>query len=178
MENKIIDEIIKIVGKENALTSLEERKCYSYDARTDGAIPDLVVFPSSANEVSQILILANKLHFPVIPRGQGSGLTGGSVPVKGGVVLTFTRMNKILEIDTKNLVAIVEPGVITFVFQEEVAKHGLFYPPDPASYKYSSIGGNVAECSGGPNSMKYGVTRDYVLGLEVVKPQVKLSPQA
>ena len=169
MENKIIDEIIKIVGKENALTSLEERKCYSYDARTDGAVPDLVVFPSSANEVSQILILANKLHFPVIPRGQGSGLTGGSVPVKGGVVLTFTRMNKILEIDTKNLVAIVEPGVITFVFQEEVAKHGLFYPPDPASYKYSSIGGNVAECSGGPNSMKYGVTRDYVLGLEVVK---------
>jgi glycolate oxidase len=169
VENKIIDEIIKIVGKENALTSLEERKCYSYDARTDGAIPDLVVFPSSANEVSQILILANKLHFPVIPRGQGSGLTGGSVPVKGGVVLTFTRMNKILEIDTKNLVAIVEPGVITFVFQEEVAKHGLFYPPDPASYKYSSIGGNVAECSGGPNSMKYGVTRDYVLGLEVVK---------
>ena len=169
MENKTIDEIIKIVGKENALTSLEERKCYSYDARTDGAIPDLVVFPSSANEVSQILILANKLHFPVIPRGQGSGLTGGSVPVKGGVVLTFTRMNKILEIDTKNLVAIVEPGVITFVFQEEVAKHGLFYPPDPASYKYSSIGGNVAECSGGPNSMKYGVTRDYVLGLEVVK---------
>jgi len=170
VENKIIDEIIKIVGKENALTSLEERKCYSYDARIDGAIPDLVVFPSSANEVSQILILANKLHFPVIPRGQGSGLTGGSVPVKGGVVLTFTRMNKILEIDTKNLVAIVEPGVITFVFQEEVAKHGLFYPPDPASYKYSSIGGNVAECSGGPNSMKYGVTRDYVLGLEVVKP--------
>jgi glycolate oxidase len=169
VENKIIDEIIKIVGKENALTSLEERKCYSYDARTDGAIPDLVVFPSSANEVSQILILANKLHFPVIPRGQGSGLTGGSVPVKGGVVLTFTRMNKILEIDTKNLIAIVEPGVITFVFQEEVAKHGLFYPPDPASYKYSSIGGNVAECSGGPNSMKYGVTRDYVLGLEVVK---------
>ena len=170
MDNKIIDEIIKIVGKENALTSLEERKCYSYDARTDGAIPDLVIFPSSANEVSQILILANKFHFPVIPRGQGSGLTGGSVPVNGGVVLTFTRMNKILEIDTKNLVAIVEPGVITFVFQEEVAKHGLFYPPDPASYKYSSIGGNVAECSGGPNSMKYGVTRDYVLGLEVVKP--------
>lgn len=170
MDNKIIDEIVKIVGNENILTSLEERKCYSYDARTDGAVPDLVVFPSSANEVSQILILANKFHFSVIPRGQGSGLTGGSVPVKGGVVLVFTRMNKILEIDTNNLVAVVEPGVITFVFQEEVAKYGLFYPPDPASYKYSSIGGNVAECAGGPNSMKYGVTRDYVLGLEVVKP--------
>ncbi|MBP1734020.1 MAG: FAD-binding protein [Deltaproteobacteria bacterium] len=169
MDIKIIDEIIKIVGKENALTSPEERKCYSYDARTDGATPDLVVFPSSADEVSQILLLANKYRFPVIPRGQGSGLTGGSVPINGGVVITFTRMNKILEVDTKNLVAVVEPGVITFVFQEEVAKYGLFYPPDPASYKYSSIGGNVAECSGGPNSMKYGVTRDYVLGLEVVK---------
>ena len=169
MDIKIINEIIKIVGKENALTSPEERKCYSYDARTDGATPDLVVFPSSADEVSQILLLANKYRFPVIPRGQGSGLTGGSVPINGGVVITFTRMNKILEVDTKNLVAVVEPGVITFVFQEEVAKYGLFYPPDPASYKYSSIGGNVAECSGGPNSMKYGVTRDYVLGLEVVK---------
>lgn len=169
MDNKIIDEIIQIVGKENTLTSSEERKCYSYDARTDGVIPDLVVFPSSPQEVSRILILANKYRFPVIPRGQGSGLTGGSIPINGGVVMTFTRMNKIIEIDTKNLVAVVEPGVITFVFQEEVAKYGLFYPPDPASYKYSSIGGNVAECSGGPNSMKYGVTRDYVLGLEVVK---------
>jgi glycolate oxidase len=169
VNSTIIDEIIQIVGKENALTSPEERKCYSYDARTDGVIPDLVVFPSSPQEVSRILILANKYHFPVIPRGQGSGLTGGSIPVNGGVVMTFTRMNKIIEIDTKNLVAVVEPGVITFVFQEEVSKFGLFYPPDPASYKYSSIGGNVAECSGGPNSMKYGVTRDYVLGLEVVK---------
>jgi glycolate oxidase len=169
VDNTIIDEITKIVGKENTLTSPEERKCYSYDARTDGATPDLVVFPASAQDVSQILILANKYRFPVIPRGQGSGLTGGSIPLNGGVVITFTKMNRILEIDTKNLVAIVEPGVITFVFQEEVAKYGLFYPPDPASYKYSSIGGNVAECSGGPNSMKYGVTRDYVLGLEVVK---------
>jgi len=169
VDNKIIEEIIKVVGKENALTSPEERKCYSFDARTDGAIPDLVVFPTSAQDVSNLLTLANKYRFPVIPRGQGSGLTGGSIPINGGVVLTFTKMNKILEIDTKNLVAVVEPGVITFVFQEEVAKYGLFYPPDPASYKYSSIGGNVAECSGGPNSMKYGVTRDYVLGLEVVK---------
>jgi len=169
VDNTIIDEIIKIVGKENALISPEERKCYSYDARTDGATPDLVVFPTSAQDVSQILILANKYRFPVIPRGQGSGLTGGSIPLNGGVVITFTKMNRILEIDTKNLIAVVEPGVITFVFQEEVAKYGLFYPPDPASYKYSSIGGNVAECSGGPNSMKYGVTRDYVLGLEVVK---------
>jgi len=170
MDNKIIEEIIKIVGKENVLTSVEDRKCYSYDARTDGATPELVVLPSCASDVSRILILANKHLFPIIPRGQGSGLTGGAVPLNGGVILSFTRMNKILEIDTKNLVATVEPGVITFLFQEEAAKYGLFYPPDPASYKYSSIGGNVAECAGGPNSLKYGVTRDYIIGLEVVKP--------
>ncbi len=170
MDLKIINEIANIVGEKNCLTSIEERRCYAYDARTDGAIPDLVVFPSSAREVSEILILANRYLFPVIPRGQGSGLTGGSIPLKGGVVLSFTRMNKILEIDQENLIAIVEPGVITFELQQEVAKYGLFYPPDPASYKYSSIGGNVGECAGGPNSLKYGVTRDYVLGLEVVKP--------
>ncbi|MEI6153411.1 MAG: FAD-linked oxidase C-terminal domain-containing protein [Deltaproteobacteria bacterium] len=170
MDSKIIDEIIQIVGKENALTAPEDRKCYSYDARTDGVVPDMVVFPSSAQEVSQILVLANDHLFPVIPRGQGTGLTGGSIPLNGGVVLVFTKMNRIVEIDTKNLIAVVEPGVITYMFQEEVAKYGLCYPPDPASYKYSSIGGNVAECAGGPNSLKYGVTRDYVIGLEVVVP--------
>lgn len=170
MDEKIIREITGIVGKENVNTALEERKCYSFDARVDGAVPDVIVFPSSAEEVSKILKLANQHHFIVIPRGSGSGLTGGSVPVKGGVVLSFTRMNRILEIDIENLIAVVEPGVITFLLQEEVAKHGLFYPPDPASFKYSSIGGNVAECAGGPNSLKYGVTRDYILGLEVVLP--------
>lgn len=170
MEDKVIEEIVKAVGKENVLTSLEERKCYSYDARNEGVIPDLVVFPSSAEEVSKILKLANEHRFPVIPRGQGSGLTGGSIPMYGGVILVFTRMNRILEIDAENLVATVEPGVITFDLQQEAAKYGLFYPPDPASFKYSSVGGNVAECAGGPNSLKYGVTRDYVIGLEVVKP--------
>jgi glycolate oxidase len=170
MDTRIIDEIINIVGKENVRTSREDRSCYSFDARTDGAIPDLVVLPSSAEEVSRILKLANQHHFPVIPRGSGTGLTGGSIPISGGVVLSFTRMGRILEIDPKNLVAVVEPGVVTFVLQEEVAKYGLMYPPDPASYKYSSIGGNIAECAGGPNSLKYGVTRDYVLGLEVVLP--------
>ena len=170
MDPAIIKEIEAITGPENVASSLEERRCYSYDGRIDGATPDLIVFPSSARETSAILNLANAHHFPVIPRGQGTGLTGGSVPVNGGVVLSFTRMNRILDIDAANMVAVVEPGVITFLFQEEVAKKGLFYPPDPASYKYSSIGGNVAECAGGPNSLKYGVTRDYVLGMEVVLP--------
>lgn len=170
MDSRIVDEIRKVVGKENVIDSLEERRCYSYDARTDGTVPELIVFPSSAQDVSGILKLANKHLFPVIPRGAGTGLTGGSTPVVEGVVLVFTRMNRILEIDAENLIAVVEPGVVTFTLQQEAAKQGLFYPPDPASYKYSSIGGNVAECAGGPNSLKYGVTRDYVIGLEVVMP--------
>ena len=170
MDAATIGEMKSICGAENVRASLEERRCYAYDGRTEGAVPDLIVFPSSAREVSAILKLANSRLFPVIPRGQGSGLTGGSVPVGGGVVLSFMRMDRILEIDTANLVTVVEPGVITFDLQQEVAKKGLFYPPDPSSYKYSSLGGNVAECAGGPNSLKYGVTRDYVLGLEVVLP--------
>jgi glycolate oxidase len=174
MDKKIISAIEAIVGRENVKASGEERRCYSYDGRTEGVPPDLIVFPSSAGHVSAILRLANRHLFPVIPRGQGTGLTGGSVPVRGGVVLSFTRMNRILEIDAENLIAVVEPGVITFLLQEEAAKKGLFYPPDPASYKYSSIGGNVAECAGGPNSLKYGVTRDYVLGLEVVLPTAEI----
>ena len=170
MDAKIVETIEAIVGKENVYSSLEERKSYSYDARLEGGIPDLVVFPASAEQVSRILMLANEHRFPVIPRGSGTGLTGGSIPVGGGVVLVFTRMNRILEIDSENLIAVVEPGVVTFLLQEEVAKKGLFYPPDPASHKYSTLGGNVAECAGGPNSLKYGVTRDYVIGLEVVLP--------
>jgi glycolate oxidase len=170
IDRAVTDKIAAIVGKEHVRESEEERKCYSYDARIDGTLPDLIVLPRSAGEVSAILKLANQHGFSVIPRGQGSGLTGGSVPVDGGVVLSLMRMDRILEIDPENLIAVVEPGVVTFVFQQEAAKQGLFYPPDPASYKYSTIGGNVAECSGGPNSLKYGVTRDYVLGVEVVLP--------
>ncbi len=170
MEKHVIEKIEKIVGKENVLKSYEERKCYSFDARAQGAIPDLVVFPLSSFHVSEVLRIANEYKFPVVPRGQGSGVTGGAVPTSGGVVMVFTKMNRIKEIDKENLIAIVEPGVITYDLQEEVKKYGLFYPPDPASHRYSTIGGNVAECAGGPNSLKYGVTRDYVLGLEVVLP--------
>src|SRR5208283_954919 len=133
MDAKIVQAIEAIVGKENVKASQEERRCYSYDGRTEGTIPELIVFPSSAEDVSAILKLANKHLFPVVPRGQGTGLTGGSVPARGGVVLSLTRMNRILEIDAQNLIAVVEPGVITFVLQQDVAKQGLFYPPDPAS---------------------------------------------
>lgn len=170
MKKELAEKIEKIVGKENVLKSLEERKCYSFDARAHGAVPDLVIFPQSTLQVSEVLKLANEHKFPIIPRGQGSGVTGGAVSTCGGVVMVFTKMNKIKEIDKENLIAVVEPGVITYELQEEVKKYGLFYPPDPASHRYSTIGGNVAECAGGPNSLKYGVTRDYVLGLEVVLP--------
>jgi glycolate oxidase len=130
----------------------------------------LIVFPRTPQQISEILKLANQSHFPVIPRGAGTGFTGGTLPVEGGVVLVLTKMNKILRIDPENLLAIVEPGVVTYDLQQEVEKISLFYPPDPASLKTSTLGGNVAECAGGPRAVKYGVTKDYVLGLEVVLP--------
>ena len=131
-------------------------------------MPDAVAFPVSAEEVRRTVLLANEHRFPVIPRGAGSGFSGGSVPVQGGLVLSLERMDRILSIDTENLVAVVEPGVVTETLKEEARKRGLFYPPDPASLKFCTIGGNIAECSGGMCAVKYGVTRDYVMGLEAV----------
>jgi len=170
LSQNIAKELNNIAGKENITTSREDLICYSYDATNQKFLPDAVVFPKSAEEISLILKLANREAFPVIPRGAGSGFSGGSLPVEGGVVVSMERMNKILKIDTDNLVAIVEPGVVTGDFQEEAEKMGLFYPPDPSSLKFCTIGGNIAECAGGPRAVKYGVTKDYVLGLEVVLP--------
>jgi glycolate oxidase len=158
----------RIVGEANCSFSKEELLCYSYDATNTLHQPD--VFPSGPEEVSLVLKMANSEGFPVVPRGAGTGFSGGSLPVGGGVVLSFERMRNILEIDTENMVAIVEPGVVTWDLQQAVEKLGLFYPPDPSSLKFSTIGGNIAECAGGPRAVKYGVTRDYVLGLEAVLP--------
>lgn len=166
----IKEQICQIVGRENVYDDRETRICYSYDATNIKFLPDLIVFPQTARQISEILKLANSAHFPVIPRGAGTGFTGGTLPVEGGVVLVLTKMNKILKIDPDNLLAIVEPGVVTYDLQKEVEKIGLFYPPDPASLKSSTIGGNVAEGAGGPRAVKYGTTKDYVLGLEVVLP--------
>ncbi len=171
LSSSLINEIQKILGKENVFTTLEERLCYGYDSTPEAFLPDLVIRPTCTEQIQKILKLANLHLFPVIPRGAGTGLSGGSLPVKGGVILDLNRMDRILEIDEENLVATVEPGVITAHLQEEVEKRGLFYPPDPASLKTSTIGGNVAECAGGPRAFKYGVTRDYVLGLEIVTPK-------
>lgn len=158
----------KITGSKNVTREKEELVCYSYDATGDIHLPDAVIFPGTENEISQILQLADQHRIIVVPRGAGSGMTGGAVPVKGGLVISFSRMKKILEIDEKNLLVRVQPGVVVGEIHREVEKKGLFYPPDPASSSVCSIGGNVGECAGGPRAVKYGVTRDYVLGLRAV----------
>jgi len=166
----VLKELKSIVGPANFSTSPEELVVYSYDATQRDSLPWVVVRPCSSREISEILRLANRERFPVVPRGAGTGMSGGAVPVQGGVVLSLERMNHILEIDEQDFIAVVEPGVITGDLQREVESRGLFYPPDPASRKFCTLGGNVAECAGGLRAVKYGVTKDYVLGLEVVLP--------
>jgi glycolate oxidase len=174
LKPSVVKELKEIVGPDNLYTSSEELVVYSYDATQREALPWAVARPASAEDVSKILVLANREQFPVVPRGAGTGMSGGSVPVRGGLVLSFERMNHILEIDEDDLIAVVEPGVVTGDLQREVEARGLFYPPDPASHLFCTIGGNVAECAGGLRAVKYGVTKDYVLGLEVVLPTGEL----
>jgi len=153
-------------------TAPEDLLAYSFDG-TAGLRqrPRAVGFPESAEEVAAILREADRTGTPVVTRGSGTGLSGGSVPVEDSIVLCTTRMNRILELDRQNLTLLAEPGVLTQAIHGEASAHGLFYPPDPSSQKISTIGGNVANNSGGLRGLKYGVTRDYVMGLEVVSPQ-------
>lgn len=166
----IIKELKTIVGREHVAVERQDLVCYGYDATQMEYLPDVVVFPADSVEISRIMALANRERIPVFPRGAGSGFSGGSLPKGGGIVLVTTRMNRILRIDTENMIAVVEPGVVTGDLQSAVENVGLFYPPDPASLHFSTLGGNVAECAGGPRAVKYGVTKDFVLGLEVVLP--------
>ena len=170
LSDSTFSKLQNIVGKTNCTRNREDLACYAYDATARTYMPDAVLFPQNAQEISAVVNLANKDGFFVIPRGAGSGMTGGSLAVKGGVVLVMARMNRIVKIDKDNLIAHVEPGVVTGRFHKAVEKEGLFYPPDPSSSEFSTLGGNVAECAGGPSAVKYGVTRDYVLGLEAVLP--------
>jgi glycolate oxidase len=170
LNDRILEALTAIVGAEHVSNSAVDRITHSYDATQQQFLPDAVVHAGSTDEVSRIVRLAHAENIPILPRGAGSGFTGGSLPVRGGIVLVLTRMNRILEIDSDNLIAVVEPGVVTGRLQKEVEKLGLFYPPDPASKDFSTLGGNIAECAGGPRCVKYGVTRDYVLGLTVVTP--------
>jgi len=167
----IVDELKTIVGENYVFVDDETRYDYSHDETEDlSFIPDIVVKPANAEEISAILKLCNKHKIPVTPRGAGTGLSGGALPVHKGVVVSMERFNKILAIDERNFQATIEAGVITQVFQEAVIAKGLYYPPDPSSRGSSFIGGNLAESSGGPKAVKYGVTKDYVLNLEVVLP--------
>ncbi|MFN3561820.1 MAG: FAD-binding oxidoreductase [Chloroherpetonaceae bacterium] len=164
-----------IVGSENYLDSEADKTLYSYDGTPMlRQKPDAILIPRSTDIISKILRLANEEGFAVVPRGSGSGLSGGSVPVPNSVVLLFPPMNKILSIDEVNLTAKVEAGVITARLQSEVERRGLFYPPDPGSASISTIGGNVAENAGGLRGLKYGVTKNYVLALDVILPNGEL----
>lgn len=169
-ETKALSELIKILGKEKVLSAIEDRVCYSFDSTKQKALPDIVIRPANTSDISATLNIANRYEVPIYARGAGTGLSGGAVPIRGGIVFDLKGMNRIIEICPEDFVATVEPGVVTKHFQEEVAKYGLFYPPDPSSAAFSTIGGNVAECAGGITGLKYGVTRDYILGLEIVLP--------
>ncbi|MER2261429.1 MAG: FAD-linked oxidase C-terminal domain-containing protein [Psychrobacillus sp.] len=175
MENQVLEKLIAVVGKQNARSSIAQKLAYSYDATANfQALPDLVLSPSNTTEIQQIVHICSENRIPIVSRGSGTNLAAGTVPTSGGVVLLFNRMNQILEVDEKNLTITVQPGVITKDINELVEPMGLFYPPDPSSMKISTIGGNVSENSGGLRGLKYGVTRDYVMGLKVVLANGKL----
>lgn len=171
MKPEVISQLKDIVGRSWVFTEKEDLFCYTYDGCFSfhkPVLPGVVVMPGNGEEVSHIVGIADNWNIPLIPRGAGSNLTGGTVPLNECIILQMNRMNQIIKIDKRNMIAVVEPGVVTGTFQSELAKEGLFYPPDPASLAFSTMGGNVAECAGGPRGVKYGVTRDYVLALEVV----------
>lgn len=168
---KIIEKLKKIVSSENVLTDLEERYVYALDATNKTNIenlPDVVVFVQTTEQVQQIVKLAYENNIPVIPRAAGTNLVGACIVKQGGIVLNFSKMNKILEINQENLTARVQPGVVVGNLQAEVEKLGLFYPPDPSNLKVSTIGGSIGLSSGGPRTFKYGTTKDYVIDLKVV----------
>ena len=165
-----LDSLRQSVGDDHVKVDDDSRVVYGTDALKRGHPADAVVFPADTQQVAAVARLCNEHRVPLVPRGAGTGYTGGSVPSQGGVVLSLARMNRILEIDEANLVAVVEPNVITGDLQDAVEQRGLFYPPDPASLRQSAVGGNVAECAGGPRAFKYGTTKRYVLGLEAVLP--------
>lgn len=171
VNSKIVEQLKTIVGEAYVLADEESRANYGRDETEDLLyLPEVIVKPRIPAEVAEIMKLANSKMIPVTPRGAGTGLSGGALPVHGGISLSMERFNEILLIDERNLQAVVEPGVINEVFQNAVKEKGLFYPPDPASKGSCFLGGNVAESSGGPKCVKYGTTKDYILNLEVVLP--------
>ncbi|MFC2145116.1 FAD-binding oxidoreductase [Actinomycetota bacterium] len=170
METKDMNNLKDIVGEENVILSEEERYCYSYDSTRLEYMPDVVVKARNTQQISDIFKYASAEKIPVTPRGAATGLSGGCLTMKGGISLLMVEMNKILDVNPVDLLIDVEAGIITVDVDKEANKHGLFYPPDPGSLKYSTIGGNIAENAGGLRGLKYGVTKDYVNALEAVLP--------
>lgn len=171
IDNSHIQALKAIVGDDNCLSDKAHLLAYSYDATRTRFLPDAVIFPRHEEDISAILRYCNEHNIIIVPRGAGSGFTGGALPSEGGIVLAVEKhMNKILEIDMQNMVAVVQPGVINMELQKAVEEVGLFYPPDPASQEYSSLGGNVSENAGGMRAAKYGITKDYVMALRAVLP--------
>jgi len=171
IDSEILKRIEDVVGSQNLLSRPEELEDYGHD-ETPGlsAAPEAAARPGTAGEISALVKLADRYRFPLLARGGGTGVTGGAVPVRGGLVVSLERMNRIREIDEKNMMAVAEAGVITEDFHRAVEERGLFYPPDPASLDSCTLGGNLAEDAGGPRAVKYGVTRDYLTGVEAVLP--------
>jgi glycolate oxidase len=170
VDAQLVASFRSLVGAGHTLEDEQSRSRYGVDALQIGHPADLVVLPGTTAEIASVARLCNEHRVPLVVRGAGTGYTGGAVPVHGGVVLSMERLNQILEIDDANLLAVVQPNVVTRDLQDAVERRGLFYPPDPASLKQSSLGGNVAECAGGPRAVKYGTTKRYVLALEAVLP--------
>ena len=175
ISNDILDSFIQILGKDNVITEREDLLVLGYDS-TPGlhSIPDLVIYPTGTEQVQAAVRIAAENRLPLTPRGSGTGLSGGSIPAQGGVVMCLNKMNRILEIDEENLTATCEAGVVTLDLFNAVAEKGLFYPPDPGSQKISTLAGNVMEDAGGLRGLKYGVTRDYVMALTAVLPDGSL----
>ena len=171
IDSKHVKYFTDIVGNDNIYIDKAHLIAYSYDATREHFEPDAVIFPRNEDDISKILKYCNEHKIIIVPRGAGSGFTGGALPSSGGIVLAMEKhMNKILEIDVKNMVAVVQPGVINMDLQKAVEEIGLFYPPDPASQDYSTLGGNVSENAGGMRAAKYGITKDYVMATRAVLP--------
>jgi len=167
---EVLNDLIKAIGKENVLSEKEDLVTYSYDATAavPNVLPDVVVTPTSTEHVVEIVKIANRYQVPIYPRGSGTNLSGGAIPIKKGIVLTTQKMNKILEVDAENLCATVQPGVIIQDLNNAAVEHGLIYPPDPGTVSTATMGGSVSECSGGLRGLKYGVTKHYIMGMELV----------
>ena len=174
---QVIEALTKELGKKKVITEPEDLICYSFDATADmpSKLPDVVVVPGDTGEVVKIINIANQFKTPIYPRGSGTNLSGGTIPIHGGIVVSMQGMNRILEIDADNMVAVVQPGVIIQDLNNAVAPFGLIYPPDPGTVATATMGGSVSECSGGLRGLKYGVTKHYVMGIEVVLADGKVA---